>query len=43
MAIGAVLADDQTVYFIFGWQEKRHFGQKIQYNVATNESTRSSK
>ena len=33
---GAALADDQTSYFIIGWQEKCLFGQNIQYNVATN-------
>ena len=36
MDIGAALADDQTSYFIIGQQEKCLFGQKLQYNVATN-------
>ena len=35
MFIGAILADDQTFYFIIGQQEKCLFGQKLQYNVAT--------
>ena len=36
MDIGAILADDKTFYFIFCQQEKWHFGQNLQYNVATN-------
>ena len=36
MDIGAALADDKTFYFIFCRQEKWHFGQNVQYNVATN-------
>ena len=36
MDIGVALADDQTSYFIIGRQENCLFGQKIQYNVATN-------
>ena len=40
MDIGAVLADDKTFYFIFCRQGNWPFGKKIQYNVATNKSTR---
>ena len=35
MFIGAILAEDQTFYFIISQQEKCLFGQKLQYNVAT--------
>ena len=37
--IGAVLADDQTSYLIFGQQEKYLSWEKVKYNVVTNERT----